>query len=81
MKVTPVVKCGGSSESTELPRKYKSKQPISAAKKKDLLTLCRTGVIPSEYHEYFKTLPSNNSVNDKLPDTDIEEDEVDSDQE
>ena len=53
MKVTPVVKCGGSSESTELPRKYKSKQPISAAKKKDLLTLCRTGVIPSEYHEYF----------------------------
>ena len=40
MKVTPVIKCGKSSESTELARKYKSKQPISAAKKKDLLTLC-----------------------------------------
>lgn len=40
MKVTPVIKRGKSSESTELARKYKSKQPISAAKKNDLLTLC-----------------------------------------
>ena len=33
-----------------IPRKYKGKLPISAAKKKDLIQMCRTGVIPPEFH-------------------------------
>jgi hypothetical protein len=32
----------------ELTRKYTSRQKISAAKKKDLVSLCRSGIIPSE---------------------------------
>ena len=31
---------------TEIPKRYKSKQSISSAKKKDLLNLCKNGVIP-----------------------------------
>ena len=30
---------------------YKGKLPISNAKKKDLLSLCKQGAIPSEFHE------------------------------
>ena len=35
-----------------IPRKYDSKLPISAAKKKDLMQMCRTGVIPPEFHDF-----------------------------
>jgi hypothetical protein len=58
------------SEPYQLAKKYTSRQAISAAKKKDL----------SEYHEYYKSLPANNSVIDTLVDTDVEEEKVDSDQ-
>jgi hypothetical protein len=50
------------------------RQKISAAKKKDLVSLCRSGIIPSEYHDYYKSLPSRSIVDDKLADTDAEED-------
>jgi hypothetical protein len=46
----------------------------------DLVGLCKNGIIPSEYHEYYKSLPANNSVIDTLVDTDVEEQKVDSDQ-
>jgi hypothetical protein len=68
-------------ELQELTRKYTSKQQISAAKKKDLVSLCRSGIIPSEYHDYYKSLPSSSNVDDKLADTDAEEEQADSDQE
>lgn len=61
--------------STELPRKYRSKLPISDAKKKDLLTLCKTGIISDEHHEFYKWLPSGPSVVDKVPEPDMEEDD------
>ncbi|CAC5414853.1 unnamed protein product [Mytilus coruscus] len=35
----------------ELPRNYNGKQPITLAKK-DLLNLCKTKVIPAEYHKF-----------------------------
>lgn len=43
---------------------YKSRLPISAAKKNDLLALCKSGVIPKEHHEFFKRLPSSKKNTD-----------------
>jgi hypothetical protein len=48
----------------ELQRKYKAKQAISLAKKKDLLNLCKSCVIPVEYHDFYKGLLVNAKVND-----------------
>ncbi|WAR00653.1 hypothetical protein MAR_025025 [Mya arenaria] len=44
----------------------------SVAKKMDLLSLCKSGMILKEFHEYYKTFPSNSSVVDKLPQPDAE---------
>ena len=58
-----------------IPPKYDSKLPISAAKKNDLMQMCRTGVIPPEFHDFYETLPSNSSAPDKLGEPDTIEDE------
>lgn len=68
---------GPTSES--MPRRYKSKIPISAAKKKDLVQLCKSGVIPSEFHEFYKNLPSQQSIPDRLPLPDVLESDSGSD--
>jgi hypothetical protein len=47
---------------------------ISNQKEKNLVSLCRSGIIPSEYHDYYKSLPSSNNVDDRLADTDAEAD-------
>lgn len=52
---------------TELPKCYDTKLPISEAKKKDLITLCNKNIIPEEFHEYYKALPSQTSTKDRLP--------------
>ncbi|KAF2881980.1 hypothetical protein ILUMI_24195 [Ignelater luminosus] len=43
--------------------------PISEKKKKSLVNLCRVDVMPAIYHIY-RSLPSNSSVVDRLPETD-----------
>ena len=48
----------------KLQRKYKAKQAIYLATKKDLLRLCKSRVIPVEYHDFYKGLPANAKVND-----------------
>jgi hypothetical protein len=59
---------------------YGTKLCISAEKKKDLVSLCTSGIIPSEFHQYYKSLPSNKKTRDVLPDSDIEDDDnVDTD--
>ena len=63
----------------ELPQIYKTKLSISAAKKKDLLDLCKSGGVPSEFHDYYKSLPSHQSVKDRLPEPDIQESNSDVD--
>jgi hypothetical protein len=80
MKVSMSNKRGRPSEPYQLVKKYTSRLAISATKKKDLVGLCKNGIILSEYHEYYKSLPANNSVIDTLVDTDVEEEKVDSDQ-
>ena len=49
-------------------------------RKKTLLLLCRSGIISSEYHDYYKSLPSSRNVDEKLADTDAEEEQADFDQ-
>ncbi|MEW8545290.1 MAG: hypothetical protein AB2693_17345 [Candidatus Thiodiazotropha sp.] len=68
-----------SSTSEKLPRRYQSKLPISAAKKKDLVDLCKAGIIPTEFHEYYMTLTSQQNKADRLPSPDILESNSDSD--
>ena len=46
----------------ELPRKYRTKQAITVAKKKDLLNLYKTKIIPTEYHEFYKNLSANAKI-------------------
>ena len=65
---TESVKIGG------IPQKYKSKLPISAAKKKDLMQMCKTGVIPPEFHDFYEKLPSSSNAPDKLGEPDALED-------
>jgi len=77
----PLTLSNWSRETIKLQRKYKAKQAISLAKKKDLLSLCKSRVIPVEYHYFYKGLPANAKVNDTLPSPDAEEDEQDSDKE
>ena len=47
-----IVKCERIEE--EIPQKYKQKIFISAAKKRYLLSLSKSGRIPKEYHDYYK---------------------------
>lgn len=49
---------------------YNSKIPISTAKKKDLMNLCRTEVIPEEYHGWYRELPATDANKDYVPETD-----------
>lgn len=62
-----------------LSRRYGAKLPISAAKKADLMSLCTSGTIPKEYHEYYRSLPAKSSVKDKLPAPAASEAEEDTD--
>lgn len=43
---------------------YENELPISEAKKKDLLKLCASGVIPVELHQWYKNLPTLKSAKD-----------------
>ena len=68
-----------SATQVETPPKAKQLYPgrlsISEEKKRDLLQLCSDGTIPSEYHEYYKGLPTTSVAEpEKLPEPDMEED-------
>ena len=63
----------------ESSKKYTSRISVSASKKKDLLHLCKTGVIPSIYKPFYVSLPSDQSVIDRLPQPDVDEESEDTD--
>lgn len=46
---------------SELSTLYEAALPISSDKKQDLVSLCRQGVIPSEYHQYYNSLPTTSA--------------------
>jgi hypothetical protein len=50
-----------------IPPCYNAKLPISELKKKDLLGLCKKGVIPEEHHPYYNSLPTASTARDLIP--------------
>lgn len=60
-------------------QKYHARLPISRDKRKDLLHLCDSGVIPSIYRTFYAALPVADNVRDCLPKPDVEENSEDSD--
>ena len=63
----------------EMETCYTEKLPVSEPKKRDLISLCKESIIPSDCHGFYENLPSNKKVKDKLPVPDVLEDEQDSD--
>jgi len=53
--------------SSDLPLCYQSKIPISEAKKRDLLNLCKKDIIPDDFHAYYAALPCSTKEHDKAP--------------
>jgi len=46
---------------------YNQRLCISSAKKKDLISLIHSNVIPEEYTDFYAKLPSSSNMNDRLP--------------
>jgi hypothetical protein len=52
---------------------YPSRIPISNLKRKDLVTLCNRGLIPSKYHSFYVDMPYE-SREDALPEPNSSDD-------
>ena len=55
------------------PKAYKGRLTISDSKKADLLALCKDGTIPAVYHRFYEQLPCDADIEDRIPETDDEE--------
>lgn len=67
---TTTVEEPGISEACELPnliKLYKGELPISVLKKKDLLNLCKKGIIPKELHGWYENLVTAAGIVDRVP--------------
>ncbi|XP_070184874.1 uncharacterized protein [Littorina saxatilis] len=58
---------------SDIPRRYDTRLPVSAAKKSDLLDLCRLAIIPEKHHHFYHQLPSSSSAPDRLCQPDVTE--------
>ena len=56
---------------TKFLKLYKCRLPITKAKKNDLMTLLKNGVISSEYSTFYESLPVDDVTKDYLPARDI----------
>lgn len=54
----------------EPERVYHEPLAISNAKKKDLMSLCRQGIIPRLFHDEYKAIPCDEDVRDCLDEPD-----------
>lgn len=52
---------------------YTSRLAVSEGKKTDLLSLCKDGTIPAEFHSFYEELPTKTDICDRVPVTDEEE--------
>ncbi|KAJ2950557.1 hypothetical protein O0L34_g8802 [Tuta absoluta] len=57
-----------------LKQLYDRQLPITEAKKKDLLKLCKTGTIPEELHGWYSSLRTEEDEVDRIPEPATEED-------
>uniref|UniRef100_A0A915INI6 Uncharacterized protein n=1 Tax=Romanomermis culicivorax TaxID=13658 RepID=A0A915INI6_ROMCU len=72
--ILPSRKKGCPSAPMVWPKIHHSMQKIQEAKKDDLLSLCRSGLIPQEYHAWFNSLEvctNENSANEKEEESDV----------
>jgi len=53
---------------------YPHPLPVSAAKKADLMKLCKAGTIQRQFHDFYEQLPVSDDVRDCLPEPDYTED-------
>ena len=58
-------------------KKYNKKIPISSAKKKDLIDLCKSGVIPEEFWPFYERLETDQNITDRLQEADVVEESDD----
>jgi hypothetical protein len=65
---------------SNLELKYDGKLKISKPKKDDLIALCKSLVIPPEFHGFYEKLEAGNNVKDRLPLPDADETDYDSDE-
>ncbi|KAI4454145.1 dna-directed rna polymerases i ii and iii subunit rpabc2 [Holotrichia oblita] len=63
---------------SELQKLYSKQIPISGLKKQSLMKLCNSKAIPVEYHEWYKSLPSDNTRKDTAPEPSMWSDSEDS---
>ena len=63
------------------PPRYSNPVGITAKKKKDLLSMCDELVIPERHHAFYRDLRVNINGRDCLPEPDVYEGDVDSDDE
>ncbi|KAI5646050.1 hypothetical protein NE865_01943 [Phthorimaea operculella] len=56
-----------------LKQLYEDRLPISEAKKKDLVKLCTTKVIPEELHGWYRSLASTADTDERIPEPDVNE--------
>ena len=60
-----------------MKKKYNKKIPISSAKKKDLIDLCKSGVIPEEFWPFYERLETDQNITDRLQEADVVEESDD----
>jgi hypothetical protein len=60
-------------KNVEMKPLYYTRLPISSAKKKDLMSLVTSGVIPQEYVHFHEQLPSSIHTRDSLPEPSADE--------
>ncbi|CAI6355658.1 unnamed protein product [Macrosiphum euphorbiae] len=55
--------------------KYKDQIPVSEAKKSDLLSLLKSGVIPKEYDSFYNSIPTTKNKKNTIPWSETDSDE------
>jgi len=63
----------------EHPREYNRRLAISIDTKEDFLSLCKSNVIPSDYWSFYENIPVECAKRDCLPESNVNEDDKDSD--
>ena len=60
-----------------LSQYYQARLPVSAAKKADLVRLCKKQIIPEDCHEYYNNLTTTHTQKDATPAPAFGEEETD----
>ena len=65
--------------SEKIPQLYQCKLPVSVEKKRDLLSLCKSGIIESEHHSFYEALMVSSDLKDRLPEPHVHDSDEDTD--